>query len=254
MVDALYHQSPAHLPATLTACPCAHCLPEADRDRMIATPVRDLPADLIRAYTDSAHGVPPDPKDLRALLPRYVDLMTQGEAVEGLGLCIGLRRFGDARAQVPALFDAPTLGLLDDWARLMILRLGHTGPPHPAPPQDAAMTLLQTLIIGGWPVDSVAAPFEALFATARGAAARLALLQTMGMALDRRGHLGFDAIARNRPTAAPALADWLNRLLQSPQINHLLMTTDPQDAPWAGALWVVAGNITADLITAAAAP
>ena len=44
--------------------------------RLVTTPLRDIPADLLAAYTNSAHGWC---DEMRYFLPRYLDLLARGE-------------------------------------------------------------------------------------------------------------------------------------------------------------------------------
>lgn len=251
VIEALYHRLPPYVPATIEACSCAHCLPPDRRAQMIATPVRALPADLVRDYLDSAHGLPENPDDLRALLPRVLDLMAQDLNALGpeTGFCLGLhselRRFGAGRNHWPDLFDPETTALLHDWGRLMILHHGKGQAANPASPLSAR-ALFESLLVGGWPPDVLIDALQTLFAQGNGAEARAAFLAALGTSLAQSGHLGLATLAAARPQIAPEVATALNRLLLSPAVQDLLLLTDPEDAPWAGALWAAAGQLTAD--------
>ena len=248
--EALYHRAPSHVPATLEACSCAHCLPPDRRALMIATPVRDLPAPLVRDYLDSAHGVPKDPADLRALLPRVLDLLGDADTGFCTGLRTELRRFGAAQAQNPDVFDPQTQALMQDWGRLMLLHHGPAQAHRPHSPHTA-LALTETLLVGGWPVETVFGALDTLFAIEAGAQARLGFLESLGHSLLQDGHLGLRALAMFRPETAPAVAAALNRLLLGPAVQDLLVLTDPAEAPWAGALWEQAGTLTPGHILAA---
>ncbi|MDR7125856.1 hypothetical protein [Pseudotabrizicola sp. 4114] len=252
VVESLYHHLPPQMPPMMEVCLCNICMLPAQLAQMIATPVRDMPAALVREYIDSAHGVPANPDDLRAILPRILDLMARGDDISTLGTHTELRRFGDARAVHPDLFDPHTLALLDDFARLMLLHTGWaeaTGEPA----RDTPLTLTETLLVGGWPPATVTGSLDALFATAQGSGALTRLLTALGTSLQSEGHFDLWALATYRAEAIPALADWLNRLLLSPAVQTLLLPMDAEDAPWAGALWAIAGDIAPAHFTAAAA-
>lgn len=251
VVEQLYERAPSHLPPALEACLCGLCMTPDQLAQMIATPVRDLPVALVRDYIDSAHGVPANPDDLRAILPRILDLMVRGEPVSSLGINTELRRFGDARAVHAALFEARTERLLADFAGLMLRHIGFAEasgqPAHYSP-----LTLTETLLVGGWPPLTVTGALDTLFATAPGPAALTPLLIALGTRLHQRPHFDLWALATYRPEAIPPLTDWLNNLLLSPDVQALLLPLDAEDAPWAGALWAVAGQITPTHFTAAA--
>ncbi len=251
VVESLYHRLPPFLPPTATACLCGLCMTAQSLAQMVATPVREIPADLLRDYIESAHGVPENPDDLRALLPRILDLMVQGTDIAGMGGQTELRRFGDACAVHPALFDPQTQALLNSFAGLMLRHIW-TAEAGGLPARYSTLTLTETLLVGGWPPAVVTGALDTLFATATGPAASTPLLIALGDALHRQGHFGLRTLATDRPEAAPALADWLNRLLLSPAQQALLLPLDPESDPWAAALWTIAGDVRPTHFTAAA--
>jgi hypothetical protein len=62
---------------TATVCTCPSCFSEADRKRLLATPLPEIDGPLLEQYSWSAHGQDDDgPRsdDLRCLLPRYFEL------------------------------------------------------------------------------------------------------------------------------------------------------------------------------------
>jgi hypothetical protein len=61
-----------------TVCCCPSCFLEADRERLLKTPLREIDGHLLDQYSWSAHGQDDDgPRsdDLRYLLPRYFELI-----------------------------------------------------------------------------------------------------------------------------------------------------------------------------------
>lgn len=103
----------------LEVCLCNVCMDEATRQAIIKTPVAKLPAKLIQEYTNSAHGVPFNTDDLKAILPRYLDLLSQNAQVDYMGVGCELRRFGDAIRENPQLFTACEQAVYHNWARAM---------------------------------------------------------------------------------------------------------------------------------------
>lgn len=70
----------------------------ADQQRELSeTPLREIPPWLIREYTNSAHGRPNNPDEFKYLLPRYFELMEQGECPSDLCWEVALDRIGDMR-------------------------------------------------------------------------------------------------------------------------------------------------------------
>lgn len=248
-ITALYDLAPARVSRRLQVCLCPVCMTVETRDQIIATPVRDLSPDLIQEYSSSAHGVPDDLDDLRAVLPRYLDLMAQDEEVDKNGVGADLLRFGQARDTCPA-FPGPALAAaMDDWARAAILHFGWLQ----AGEQDFIETplyLVETLLVGGWPVTPLTDAMDSLFALPdRGDAALAWVLHDLGARL-RHGRLDFWALAQYRPDVAASLVDWLNGLLGRPQTARVL--SDPALAPEIAALAAplpsLAGQITPEML------
>jgi hypothetical protein len=68
---------------TAQVCRCASCFSEADRDRLLALPLRRIDGYLLDQYSWSAHGHDDDgplSDDLRYLLPRYFELFALNDA------------------------------------------------------------------------------------------------------------------------------------------------------------------------------
>lgn len=225
VIARAYAQAPDRLPPQLCLCHCPVCVDQPTRQLMLATPIRSLTPELIREYSGSAHGVPDDPADLTAILPRYLDLMAQGIAVDHVGVGVELRRFGEARAAKPPALTAASADLLDGWGRLMILHCGWRAARGAPDGQEALVDLVETLIVGGLPLPLIITALEDLFADPDcGRAAILGFLAEIGERFWRHS-LGYWAVMQYRPEAAAALADWLNLFLADPGV--LEIGTDP---------------------------
>ena len=235
-VQALYRLAPSHVPRTLVVCHCPVCMSHDTLAQIVASPVRDLHPELIRQYSNSAHGDPTDPDDLNALLPRYLDLIAQDIEVDWNSVGADLKRFGDARGTL-AGFPAPGMAEeLDRYARLLLLHFGALQ----ATGADAVETpwmLLEILLIGGWPFAGLAAALDELFELPDiGRPALVAFLADIGGSF-RDGRIELWALSRYRTEVAADLAAWLNRLLASDAFTDIL--TDPA-LPERAALWVPA--------------
>jgi hypothetical protein len=235
-VEALYRLAPTHAPKTLTVCHCPVCMTAETKATIVATPVRDLPPDLICEYSNSAHGDPTDPDDLNALLPRYLDLIAQDIAVNWNSVGSDLQRFGDARGKL-AGFPAPGMDAeMDRYARALILHFGTLQ----ARDEDLCETpwmLLEILLIGGWPFATLAAALDDLFRLPDiGRPALEEFLADIGCSL-RDGRIELWALSRYRTEVAADLAGWLEALLASDAFADIL--TDPA-LPERAALWVPA--------------
>jgi hypothetical protein len=242
-VDQIYARLPARVPATLGACLCPVCMTAETLADIIATPVRELTALHLDEYRNSAHGVPVNPDDLRAMLPRYLDMMARDEWSDTLGVGVDLQRFGDGRITHAPLFDPETEALLNTWARLMIL---HTGTAE-ALDQDTNYSLLsltEVLLVGGWPVPVVTEALDNLFASAHRPAALSAFLSPLGNALRHYDHFILWALDRYRAEAIPAFATWLNDLLCAPAMQEWLLSPEIFAQPWADPMVTISGNIT----------
>lgn len=85
----------------MEVCLCNVCmLPEQQRE-ISSVPLRQMSSDLIREYTNSAHGVPSDTDELKYILPRYLEMLASGECPSDIGFEVALKRFGDARRKSP---------------------------------------------------------------------------------------------------------------------------------------------------------
>jgi hypothetical protein len=243
VVEAIYARSPSHVPATLEVCSCPVCMSADTLASIIATPVRDLTADHLSEYRNSAHGVPLNPDDLRTILPRYLDLMARDEWCDHLGVGANLVRFGDGRVTHAPLFDPETEELLNQWARLMIL---HSGAAE-AMEDDTdygTLNLTEVLLVGGWPTEVVISALDELFASAHGPPAQKLFFSILGNALHRYGAFQMWGLDRYRAEAIPAFATWLNDFLCRSDVLAWLCAPQIFAQPWADPLVTISGNIT----------
>lgn len=82
---------------SLTVCHCISCMTVESAQRLLRTPLRDIPADLLAGYTGSAHSWDDGPvaREFRYFLPRYFELIALNQPPDwGMDVC--LRRLGDA--------------------------------------------------------------------------------------------------------------------------------------------------------------
>lgn len=94
---------------TAHVCTCPCCFIEADRARLLATPLRAIDGYLLDQYSWSAHGHDDDgpcSDDLRYLLPRYFELFACND---------------------PALHDAPECNLIQLGGTPLSHRMAHAG-------------------------------------------------------------------------------------------------------------------------------
>ena len=105
----------------LEVCRCNVCVQPETEALLLNTPIREIPAKLLQAYTESAHASSSyADEQFRALLPRYFELMAAGDwpadSVE-----VALRRLVDAgwrqswRRDEVALIDRFFSGLFAHW-------------------------------------------------------------------------------------------------------------------------------------------
>jgi hypothetical protein len=83
----------------IVVCNCNCCVQPDNEKRLIRTPLREISCALLAEYTNSAHGWN-DQKiadDFRYLLPRYFELIANGELPTNTYEPVTLRRLGDAR-------------------------------------------------------------------------------------------------------------------------------------------------------------
>jgi hypothetical protein len=242
-VAALYRLAPDHVPPTLMVCHCPVCMTPETKAVIVATPVRDLPPDLIREYSNSAHGDPVDPDDLNALLPRYLDLIAQDIEVNWTSVGADLKRFGDARGKLPGFPAAGMEGELDRYARLLLLHFGALQATG-ADPVETPWSLLQTLAIGGWDPATLTGALDELFALPDlGRPALVAFLTDLAGSL-RDGVFVRWALMRYKAELAPQLSAWIADLLSSDAVTEVLSDPALPDGVqvWIGALAGIRGE------------
>lgn len=248
-VEALYRLAPTHVPRSLMVCRCPVCMSDDTLARIIATPVRDMPPELVQEYSNSAHGDPTNPDDLNAFLPRYLDLIAQDIEVDFNSVGADLKRFGDARGRLPG-FPAPGMAAeMDVYARHLLL---HFGALQALGDQavETPWSLLQLLLLGGWSPALLTGALEEVFAHPQiGRAALIGFLADMGGSL-RDGQLIRWALARYRPDLKEGLAAWIGRVLDSEVTSDIL--TDPTVADdkqvWIAPLAGLRGQMTGSVI------
>jgi hypothetical protein len=90
---------------SLTVCHCKVCMDEETERELLNTPLREIPAQLLSEYTNSAHDWNDGPasREMRHFLPRYLELIAMNNAPCSMGIDICLRRLGQAgwRAKWP---------------------------------------------------------------------------------------------------------------------------------------------------------
>jgi hypothetical protein len=244
-VQQLYARLPSRVPATLEVCHCDCCMTHEILAEITATPVRNLTRLHMDEYRNSAHGVPKNPDDLRAMLPRYLDMMARDEWSDDFGVGVDLQRFGDGRIAHAPLFDAQTEALLNQWARLMIL---HTGAAE-AMDQDTGYSLpylTEVLLVGGWSVDVVTSALDDLFASPHGLLAQELFVAPLGEDVGLKGHFHMWGLYNRRSEAIPEFAIWLNELLCRPAVQDWLVSPEIFAKPWADPLFTLSGNITGE--------
>ena len=82
----------------LTVCRCPVCVDAQAERELRSVPLREMPARLLAEYTHSAHGCDDQAADeLRYFLPRYFELIAQGDPPSNLGIetCLGRLHDGE---------------------------------------------------------------------------------------------------------------------------------------------------------------
>jgi hypothetical protein len=90
-----------HLSGGVVVCNCNCCVHPDNQKRLIGTPLREISCELLAEYTNSAHGWDNDKiaDDFRYFLPRYFELIAQGEIPTNSWEPSTLARLGDAHYQ-----------------------------------------------------------------------------------------------------------------------------------------------------------
>lgn len=194
----------------LEVCHCDCCMTEEVRQEIITTPVPDLSRALVTEYTNSAHGVPHQTDDMKALLPRYLELIAQDEEPDYSGVGTVLLRYGQALAADPELYSAGERAALDAWARAMVpavVRAEGLG----ADVTLGQCHLIEVLLVGGWSASLLTGAFDAALDAPHGPVA-LSLLARQLLWANRNRHDGFFdlfALRYASDAARAGLSDWL---------------------------------------------
>lgn len=81
---------------SLTVCHCNCCMTVETEEELLKTPLREIPAQLLAEYTNSAHDWNDGPvaREMRYFLPRYFELIALNDPPDNIGIDICLRRIG----------------------------------------------------------------------------------------------------------------------------------------------------------------
>lgn len=194
---------------------------EETRARMIATPCAQMPAELIAEYSNSAHGVPNNLDDLRALMPRYVELISLGEAVDYLEIGLELSRFGQARALHPDFMSQEQYLAYAHWGRCLMSAwpVGRNLISR----NNSLLHTLEMLICGGVEADDLLWHLEDLLADqgTLGTFAKALLSDTKP-----DGTPDLYALEQSDKSNKAKMLNWLS----GPRLGHLLadLATDPK--------------------------
>ena len=90
---------------SLSVCHCNCCMTEEDERDLLKTPLRDIPANLLAEYTNSAHAWDDGPvaREMRYFLPRYFELLAIDDPPDngGVDICLRRLRYANWRAKWP---------------------------------------------------------------------------------------------------------------------------------------------------------
>jgi hypothetical protein len=217
-----------HVSRQLEVCQCPVCMQDATRLQIIQTRTDEMPIDLIRAYTNSAHGVPTIEDDLRLLLPRYLDWISRDEMVDDIGVGTELLRFGDAKRALPDFLTAPQQAALDDWA-VQVLWHFATADVHEMENLHTPQGLMETLLAGGWDVGLITRTLERIMSNAgigQGATGVFLAMNQRELKTQKDApKLDWFAIRYVDDATRTGLADWLNGAAFGQALEQL--ATDP---------------------------
>lgn len=103
---------------TLNVCRCPVCFADdvEVEQALVRTPLREISADLLAVYTNSAHGWD---SEMMYFLPRYLDLIAQGEVPSVLDLTYSLSRLSGVDWHVE--WAAPQVEALDNYFDMLLL-------------------------------------------------------------------------------------------------------------------------------------
>lgn len=198
----------------LEVCHCPVCMTEETRLAIIACRVRDVPVELILEYSNSAHGVPQNTGDLKAILPRYLDLIAQDEMVDHNGVGTELLRFGDAWRADPDLFSDIESEVYCE-CLLVLIQFYLWEDAHDGDKIWTAIAMIDTALAGGMPVQTLAVWLENCFANVDDGAK---LFGEFCLSLQRivkwkklpKVELDLFGSGYTDATVAAGLANWLN--------------------------------------------
>ena len=125
----------------MQVCLCNVCMTAEQQQQLSATPLRQIPAGLIREYSNSAHEIPDNTDELKYILPRYLELIAEGTCTHPFAWELCLSRFGDARKM-----DAKNRALHRDLQSDRRSRVGANVPPRPIFSQEEASFLDRFLL------------------------------------------------------------------------------------------------------------
>lgn len=112
---------------SLTVCHCNCCMTVENERLLLKTPLRDIPADLLAEYTNSAHDWNDGPvaREMRYFLPRYFELIALDDPPDtgGIDICLRRLRYGDWRAKWPERECAIIDRFFDELMRASLERL-----------------------------------------------------------------------------------------------------------------------------------
>lgn len=114
-VEAAYRTfAPYRIGRRIAVCHCPVCMTDETELKLTATPLRQISADLMAEYTNSAHETHagrPEADEFRYFLPRYFELIAQGETPDHLGEAVPLRRLG--RSSFRNVWPEREIGCID---------------------------------------------------------------------------------------------------------------------------------------------
>lgn len=152
-------------PLPLRVCYCNVCVSQEDARRLVETPLRHIPVELLSEYTSSAHGYDEEMHGttLRYYLPRYFDLIALNQAPynDDLPQCLGRLRQANYRhawaAEEVEVIDRYFDALLADKVRDVSVINWPVGYRLGYPMDD----LLEMMVLAGGDVRRILATFEA---------------------------------------------------------------------------------------------
>lgn len=145
----------------LDVCRCPVCVDVADTYMAMTTvPPKDWPTNLIVQYSNSAHGTPENYDHLRALFPRYLEVIAADDMVDFNGIGTELLRFGDAWRAEAAFFNNAQKDAIAVWFAAALdhfIWMNRT--------KDGALYtathVIEVFLVMGWPVSELRKQVEA---------------------------------------------------------------------------------------------